>query len=147
MWIIRRNTRPGAAKFIAAMKKDYILLKGLEVYKLAGELSGIGRRVYESLNWQDKKIMGGRFIEAPDAAGANIAGGYGRFHYLDKIKFYYNSRASLLESCQHWLELLRERNKIKKDNFKKIKDIQEKFLIKLNNFITLIHKAKNNKPL
>jgi len=136
-----------AAKFIAAMKKDYILLKDLEVYKLARELSEIGWRVYESLKWQDKKIMGSQFIEAPDAAGVNIAKGYGRFRYLDNIKFYYNSRASLLEACQHWLGLFRERNKIKEGGFKKIKDIQEKFLIKLDNFITSTYKAKNNKPL
>ena len=91
--------------------------------------------------------MGGQFIEAIDSVGANIAEGYGRYHYLDKIKFYYNSRASLLEACQHWLELLRERNKIKEDDFKKIKDIQEELLIKLNNFITSTYKAKNNKLL
>jgi len=88
------------------MKKDYILLKDLEVYRLARELSQTSWKVYESLNWQDKKIMGGQFIEAIDSVGANIAEGYGRYHYLDKIKFYYNSRASLLEACQHWLELL-----------------------------------------
>ena len=129
------------------MKKDYILLKDLEVYRLARELSQTSWKVYESLNWQDKKIMGGQFIEAIDSVGANIAEGYGRYHYLDKIKFYYNSRASLLEACQHWLELLRERNKIKEDDFKKIKDIQEKLLIKLNNFITSTYKAKNNKLL
>jgi len=129
------------------MKKDYILLKDLEVYRLARELSQTSWRIYESLNWQDKKIMGGQFIEAIDSVGANIAEGYGRYHYLDKIKFYYNSRASLLEACQHWLELLRERNKIKEDDFKKIKDIQEELLIKLNNFITSTYKAKNNKLL
>ncbi len=129
------------------MKKGYILLKDLEVYKLARELFQISWRVYESLNWQDKKIMGSQFIETPDSVGANIAEGYGRYHYLDKIKFYYNSRASLLKACQHWLELLKERNKIEEDGFKKIKDIQEKLLIKLNNFITSTYKAKNNKLL
>ena len=93
------------------MKKKYILLNDLEVYKLARELSKIGWKIYQDLNWQTKKIMGDQFIEAVDSVGANIAEGYGRFHYLDKIKFYYNSRSSLIECNEHWIELLKERKK------------------------------------
>ena len=36
-------------------KNSYILLKDLEVYKLAIELSKRGWEIYENLNWQDKK--------------------------------------------------------------------------------------------
>jgi len=93
------------------MKRKYILLNDLEVYKLARELSKIGWEIYQNLNWQTKKIMGDQFIEAVDSVGANIAEGYGRFHYLDKIKFYYNSRSSLIECNEHWIELLKERKK------------------------------------
>jgi four helix bundle protein len=75
--------------------KKYIPLRDLEVYKLARELSKIGWEIYDSLDWQTKKIMGDQFIEAPASAAANIAEGYGRHHYLDKIKFFYNARASL----------------------------------------------------
>lgn len=68
-------------------KKKYILLKDLEVYQLARELSRIGWDIYENLSWQDKKIMGDQFIEATDSVGANITEGYSRFHYLDRINF------------------------------------------------------------
>ncbi len=34
---------------------------------------------------------------------ANIAEGYGRYHYLDKAKFYLNARGSLLELKSHLL--------------------------------------------
>lgn len=40
------------------IKKNYILLKDLEVYQLARELSKIGWEIYSSLDWQTKKIMG-----------------------------------------------------------------------------------------
>ena len=93
-------------------KKKYILLKDLEVYQLARELSRIGWEIYNSLDWQTKKINGDQFIESTDSVGANIVEGYSRFHYLDKIKFYYNSRASLSECNDHWLELLNERKKV-----------------------------------
>ena len=124
--------------------KKYIEIKNLEVYKLARELSKIGWGLYESLTWQDKKIMGDQFIESTDSVGANIVEGYGRFHYKDKIKFYYISRGSLIESCDHWLELLRERKKIDDDKYKKSKVIAEKLSVKLNNFINATYKAKEN---
>jgi len=126
-------------------KNSYIPLKDLKVYKLARELSKIGWEIYESLNWQDKKIVGDQFIRAIDSVGANIAEGYSRYHYLDKIKFYYTSRASLAESCDYWLELLYERKKINSENYDKIKVIKRELLMKLNNFIKVTYKFKNKK--
>ncbi len=62
--------------------------------------------------------MGDQFIESTDSVSANIAEGYGRFHYLDKAKFYFNGRGSLLES-RNWMELLKERKKVKPEPYKK----------------------------
>ena len=126
-------------------KSKYIELKDLDVYKLARELSAGAWTIYESLNWQDKKIMGDQFISSIDSVGANIAEGYKRYHYLDKIKFYYTSRASLSESCNHWLELLFERKKIGKEEFECIKSIEQKISIKLSNFINATYKMKLDK--
>lgn len=67
-------------------KKKYIVLQDLEVYKMARELSAIGWEIYDKLDWQDRKTMGDQFIRSTDSVGANIAEGYGRFHYLDKIR-------------------------------------------------------------
>jgi len=124
--------------------KKYILLNDLEVYQLARELSKIGWEIYQNLSWQDKKITGNQFIESTDSVGANIAEGYSRFHFLDKIKFYYNSRASLSECNDHWLELLRERDKVDDTKYKNFRDVAKKLSIKLNNFIASTYKSKNN---
>lgn len=120
----------------------YILLKNLEVYKLARMLSEIGWEAYNSLDWQTKKTIGDQFIESTDSAGANIAEGYGRFHYLDKIKFYYNARGSLMECSEHWVELLYERKKITKVLYLSFKNTAKELLIKLNNFISAIYNSK-----
>ena len=125
------------------MSKNYIPLNELEVYKLARELSKIGWRIYESLNWQEKKIMGDQFLQSTDSVGANIAEGYGRFHALDRIKFYYNSRGSLSECLDHWLELLKERRKISDKDYKEYKEIAQRLSVKLQNFITATYKTKN----
>jgi len=42
--------------------------------------------------------MGDQFIRSIDSITANIAEGFGRFHFLDRRKFYYNARGSLLEA-------------------------------------------------
>ncbi len=123
-------------------KKNYILLEDLEVYQLSRNLSKIAWEVYSSLDWQTKKISGDQFIESTDSVGANIAEGYGRFHYLDKIKFFYNSRASLNECNNHWLELLDERGKVDSKRYKEFKAIAEKLSLKLNNFISTTYKSK-----
>ena len=122
----------------------YIVLKNLEVYKLSRELSKIGWEIYGELSWQDKKIIGDQFIESTDSTGANIAEGYSRYHYLDRIKFMYNSRGSLAEANNHWLELLLERKKVQKEKYEKYKEVAEKLSLKLNNFISSIYKSKNS---
>lgn len=127
------------------LKGKHILLKDLEVYALARELSRVGWKIYGELSWQDRKIIGDQFITATDSFGANIAEGYSRYHYLDKIKFFYNARASLTEASEHWLEILQEREKIKnKEGYKTYKMIAATASLKLQNFISSIYKAKNN---
>lgn len=123
-------------------KKRYIKLEDLEVYQLARELSKIGWEIYKALDWQDKKIIGDQFIESTDSVGANIAEGYSRYHYLDKIKFYYNARASFVECNRHWLELLLERGKIKENEYKSFRLLADKLSIKLQNFIAKTYESK-----
>lgn len=125
-------------------KTKFIPLKELEVYKLARELSKIGWEIYEDLDWRDKKTMGDQFLEATDSIGANIAEGYFRYHFLERIKFYYNARSSLAESNDHWLDLLWERKKIKEEKYKRYKETAQKLSLKLNNFIASTSKARTN---
>ncbi len=133
-------------KKLVETKRNYIKLQDLEIYKLARELSKVGWKIYERLNWQDKKTMGDQFITATDSFGANVAEGYGRFHYLDKIKFFYNARGSLMEANDYWLELMNERNKIAdKKSYSEYKVIAEKASLKLQNFISSTYRVIKDK--
>jgi|SRR3989344_7153675 len=122
--------------------KGYIQLSDLKVYQLARELSKIGWEIYSMLEWRYKKIIGDQFIESTDSVGANIAEGYGRFHYLDKIKFYYNSRGSLAECGDHWVELLLERNLVNRSEYDKFKQVAKELSVKLSNFISTTYRSK-----
>ena len=124
----------------------YIALKDLEVYQLARELSRTGWEIYGNLDWKMQKINGDQFIEATDSTGANIAEGYGRYHYLDRIKFYYNARGSFLECNEHWIELLKERGKVTEELYNKYKTTAQMFSLKLNNFISSTYQTKTQEP-
>ena len=115
--------------------KTFITIKDLQVYQLSRMLSTIAWDIYSKMSFEEKKIIGDQFIRATDSIGANIAEGYSRFHFLDKVRFYYNARASQSESTDHWLELLFERNKINQQVFDEYKSISKDLQIKLNNFI------------
>ncbi len=121
---------------------EYIELKDLEVYKLSRELSRSGWQIYNKLVWQMKKIMGDQFITATDSVGANVAEGYGRFHYLDKNKFYYNARGSLIEAGEHWLELMMERKIVEEPDYQDFLKIYNQLKPKLNKLISAIKYQK-----
>ena len=113
----------------------YIQLRDLEVYKLSRELSVIAWDIYSIMSWQAQKIVGEQFVRSTDSMGANIAEGYGRFHYLDKVKFYYNARGSYIESI-HWIELIEERKLADPKLILEYKRIIQALGPKLNKLIT-----------
>ncbi len=110
-------------------------LEDLEVYKLACELSKESWEVYSHMSTQDRIVIGSQFIRAIDSVGANIAEGFGRFHYLDKNKFNYNARGSLFESI-HWVDLLEARGFINNKELGDLKSKLKTLSIKLNNYIS-----------
>jgi len=126
------------------IKRNHIPVKDLDLYRTARDLSDIGWEIYEPMDWQTKKILGDQFISATDSFGANFVEGYSRFHYLDKIKFCYNSRASLSEARDWWLELLLKRKKIDQKIYTRYLTVAQPASLKLQNFINAVYKAKND---
>jgi four helix bundle protein len=116
-------------------------LEDLEVYKIALEISNLAWEIYNELPREHRLTQGSQFLEAADSTGANIAEGFGRYHYRDSLKFYYNSRGSLLV-LKHWNILLINRSLAKSDNLSKMKELIEIEHFKLNSFINSI-KSRN----
>jgi four helix bundle protein len=125
-------------------KQNFIELKDLEVYRISRELSTIAWKIFCRVDFMDKKHIGDQFLRSADSIGANIAEGYGRYHYLDKVRFYYNSRASHFEAFSHWLELMYEREKISGTEFGSICKTAVTLQVKLNNFISSTSKQARN---
>ena len=120
-------------------------LNDLEVYRISRELSSSAWDVYKEMLKEHKFSIGQQFIKSIDSIGANIAEGYGRYHYLDSTKFYYNARGSLWES-KHWLDLLHERKFVGNEIYKSCSEKLNVLGVKLNNFISSVkNKSKTNR--
>jgi four helix bundle protein len=121
--------------------KNYILLEEMGVYNLQTGLSDEIWNIAIKWNFFAKDTIGKQLTRAFDSIGANIAEGFGRFHYADKVKFYYYSRGSVFES-QYWIKRARERNLIKQEDcLKYLQSLQQ--INKELNF--LIKGCKNKK--
>ncbi len=115
----------------------------LDIYKLSLSLSKEIWEVYTSLQTDLKYNIGNQVIRSIDSIGANIAEGYGRFHYKDSMKFYYNARGSLWES-KHWVYLLYQRKLISNELYKKMIENLELLGKKLNGFIKSMKEKNTN---
>ncbi|MBN2768972.1 MAG: four helix bundle protein [Campylobacterales bacterium] len=115
----------------------------LEIYKLSLNLSKEIWDVYFSLQADLKYNIGNQVIRSIDSIGANIAEGYGRFHYKDSLKFYYNARGSLWES-KHWVYLLYQRKLINNERYEKMLGDLELLGKKLNGFIKSMKEKNTN---
>lgn len=96
--------------------KRFIKLENLSSYKISSELSDYIWKLVSEWEWFEKRTLGAQLTEAIDSVAANIAEGFGRYHKKDKIKFYYNARASAFESA-HWIKKALIRNLLSQKDF------------------------------
>jgi four helix bundle protein len=61
----------------------------------------IAKEVVSALPKDERYRLGDQFLRAARSTTANIAEGYGRFHYLDNAKFCSNARGSCWEVLDH----------------------------------------------
>jgi four helix bundle protein len=74
----------------------------LDCWKACRELRlFITKEVVPALPQQERFRLGDQLIRAARSTTANIAEGYGRFHYLDNAKFCTNARGSCTEVLDH----------------------------------------------
>ena len=122
--------------------KKFIPLQELEVYRMARRLSSMAWVIYQRLAFQQRKVWGDQMLESVDSVGANVAVGYARFHFSEKARFYYISRASLSEGVDHWIDLGFERGVVFDQEFEQINKIKSDIQVRLNNMIKSTYAAK-----
>lgn len=113
--------------------------RDLEIYQ---ESLLIAKEVYSiTKGFPKDEIYGMRdqIRRAVASVGANIAEGFGRFHFRDKLVFFYNARGSLYETM-HYIELASQVGYISSLGRDKLIVRLEKLSVRLNNFIRAIGK-------
>ena len=94
-------------------------INDLEIYR---EAMDIGEAVWSLvIKWESfsKNTLGNQLVRSADSISANIAEGYGRFHFKENQKFCYYSRGSLEETQGH-IEKAVRRNLVPKEQGKEL---------------------------
>ncbi len=73
----------------------------LRVWQLAQRLMIGCHRLADTLPTRERYDLAAQIRRSSKSVMANIAEGYGRYHYLDSLRFYYIARGSLTETINH----------------------------------------------
>ncbi|MEB2782442.1 four helix bundle protein [Algoriphagus sp. C2-6-M1] len=123
--------------------------ENLKCWQLAYELKkSIKKEVVCTFPSSEKYELRSQLVRVARSATANIAEGWGRFHYLDSNKFYYNSRGSISEVLDHLIEA-RDEEYISDDVYLKIRVMIIESLKVLNGFIFYLKRehVKNSRKV
>ena len=115
----------------------------LEIYRESME---IGEEVWAIvLGWDffAKDTLGKQIVRSADSIAANLAEGYGRFHFKENQKFCYYSRGSA-EETQTWLEKAARRNLVERESARVLYDRLETYKKRLNAYIRSIGPADSS---
>ena len=119
-------------------------LEDMEIYNISME---IGDEIWFSVvEWENlaKYSIGQQIVRSADSIAANIAEGYGRYHFKDRKNFMFYARGSHYETIT-WLTKARNRKIISNEFFEGIISKMEKLGVKMNNYINTLESKTNNK--
>jgi four helix bundle protein len=117
-------------------------LEDLEVYQLS---ESFGDEIWFVVNEWDyfaKDTVGKQIVRSADSIGANIAEGYGRYHYKENRNFCYFSRGSIIET-KGWLKKSKTRKLLSEEQFNLLYEKLQTIHIKLNAYLKFIGKSGN----
>jgi four helix bundle protein len=116
-------------------------LDTLEVYLLAKAYRKEVILVANTFPKEEKFLLTCQIKDSARSITANIAEGYGRFHYQEAIQFCRISRGSLLETYDH-LSSAFDENYVSESKFNELKEKHEFLLKKINGYIAYLKRRK-----
>ncbi|MBI5778437.1 MAG: four helix bundle protein [Planctomycetes bacterium] len=114
-------------------------IEDLRVYQIAEEIADKIWDICDKWNAFAKRTVGEQLVRAGDSIGANIAEGFGRYHYKENIKFLYYARGSLHE-ITFWLKRALKRKLITDKEYKEMDALCKNLHPQLNAYINSIGK-------
>jgi four helix bundle protein len=116
-------------------------IEDIEIYNLSEEFAD--RIWFLVLKWDffEKDTVGKQLVRSSDSIGANIAEGFGRYHYKENKNFCFFSRGSIIET-KGWLRKAKTRNLIDEETFQSLFQQLETIHLKLNIYIKFIGRGR-----
>ncbi len=124
------------------MKKSF---KELEAWKKSRVLRKEISQLSKSFPAEEKYRLVDQMIRATRSVTANIAEGYGRFHYQENIQFCRQSRGSLTELQDH-LTVALDEEYINEQILEEFDEKIEECIRILNGYINYLIKSKQTTP-
>lgn len=123
------------------MEKVAIGFQSLEVWKQARLFRKMIIALCTEIPQAEKYRLTDQIKRSSRSVTANIAEGYGRFHYLDSIKFCRDARGSLNETLDH-LTVAFDEKYINEERLVQLNQQFEKVLKLLNGYIGYLKQQK-----
>jgi four helix bundle protein len=126
-------------------KSSYTSFEDLECWKTCRRLRlFVAKEIIPLLPKEERFGLKDQIIRAARSTTANIAEGYGRFHYMDNAKFCSNSRGSCWEVLDH-LITAHDEGLISEEMLKKGRELVNTAVKLVNGYMNYLKKA-GNKP-
>jgi four helix bundle protein len=117
--------------------------EGLEVWRKGHELKlFIHFKIVPLLPRDEKFDLAAQIRRSSKSVTANIAEGYGRYHYLDNVRFCLQARGSLFETINHLLDA-RDLKYIAIELYDQTRARADEVSRLLNGYIAYLRKAKH----
>ncbi|MGF7040544.1 four helix bundle protein [Mucilaginibacter lappiensis] len=116
-------------------------IEDLEIYNLSDAFSYKVWVLVLEWDYFAKDTIGKQLVRSSDSIGANIAEGFGRYHYKENKNFCYFSRGSIIET-KSWLMKAQARKLINDEEYHLLIQQLETIHLKLNIYIKHIGNVK-----
>ena len=118
----------------------------LECYQLALDVMVNAHEFAKKLPPEEKHDLVAQVRRSSKSTPANIAEGYGRYHYLDSLKFYSIARGSLNETLAHFINAL-SLGYIDQETFELLYQLTRRVEKALNGYMNYVRKQRAGQDL
>lgn len=125
------------------VEKEMRGFEDLDCYKLALEVFREAYRIVDQLPTEEKYNLGDQLRRAAASVILNIAEGYGRYHYLDSLRFYYIARGSIMEILSACIAC--DERKYTKGELERQRELCHSALRSLNGYIRYVRVQQQGK--
>lgn len=121
-----------------AVKREF---EDLKAWQLGRQPVVVCHRLAEGLPVKERYDLAPQMRHSSKSVTANIAEGYGRYHYLDSLRFYYIARGSLNETINHIITA-HDLGYVDDARFREVYDLGRETERTLNGYIAYVRRRK-----